>query len=45
MNPFAVIWALLALAAFVSAIFWGAEWHYGTGAMSATMAWVTYKAD
>ena len=44
-NPFAVIWAILAVVAIVSAIGWGATWHYGTGAMSAMMAWVMYKYD
>lgn len=44
-NPFAVVWAIMAIVALVCAIGWGAYWHYWTFAMSAVMAWVCYKYD
>ncbi|MBR1526856.1 MAG: hypothetical protein IJ640_09405 [Prevotella sp.] len=44
-NLIIAFFALLALASIITAIVFGAWWHYGTGAMSAAMAWVMYKYD
>ena len=44
-KVFVTIWVILAVSAVVSAMFINAPWHYGTGAMSAAMAWVIYRED
>jgi len=44
-KVFATIWVILAVSAVVLATFFNAPWHYGTGAMSAAMAWVIYRED
>ena len=42
---FFTIYVILAITAVASAMFFDAPWHYGTGAMSAAMAWVIYRED
>ena len=44
-KVFFYIYVILAVSAVVSAIFFDAPWHYGTGVMSAAMAWVIYRED
>ena len=42
---FFAIYVILAITAVASAMFCNAPWHYGTGAMSAAMAWAIYRED
>lgn len=42
---FTFAFGLMALAAIVFAVFYGAKFHYGTAAMSSALAFVVWKAD
>lgn len=44
-KVFVTILVTLAVLAVVSAMFCNAPWHYGTGAISAALAWVIYRED
>ena len=44
-KVFFYIYVILAVSAVASAMFFDAPWHYGTGAMSAAMAWAIYRED